>query len=306
MSMPATRSRRDRAARASISAALRCGAPAVRADARWSGRSSSSTRSARRVSAGSGHRRPAASAYRPGDRHLSVRRRDPAPRQPGHLQPIRPGEVNWMTAGRGIVHSERTAPELRHGAPGCSASSPGSPCPSAMRRPIRASPITRRAICRAFEEGKRVRLVVGVGFGMSAPVRTFSDMVYADVRLEPGAGRSRADHSERAALCRAQGSVEVGGRPLRRRAAAGARAGDDDHVIGASDRRGCCWWAASRWTDPPSSGGTSSLRSPDRIEQAKADWNAGRFETVPGIRERVHSAAGDACASSPIDKAAPL
>ena len=62
-------------------------------------------------------RRPAASAHRPFHRHLPVRRRDHPPRQRRLRIEIRPGEVNWMTAGRGITHSERFDTLRRTGGP---------------------------------------------------------------------------------------------------------------------------------------------------------------------------------------------
>src|SRR5512138_3660960 len=68
----------------------------------------------------------------------------------GSLQPIRPGDINWMTAGRGIVHSERTAPALRDG-------------------------------------GVDVRVLVGQAFGRRSPVATFSRLAYVDVRMDAGA-----------------------------------------------------------------------------------------------------------------------
>lgn len=60
----------------------------------------------------------------------------------GSVQPIQPGAVNWMTAGRGIVHSERTPLETRGRVAGCSVSNPGSPCPGRPRNAPRPSPIT--------------------------------------------------------------------------------------------------------------------------------------------------------------------
>ncbi len=62
----------------------------------------------------------------------------------GYAQAIRPGDVNWMTAGRGIVHSERTRDEVPDQPPPCSASSPGSPCRRTRKNAIRASSTTRQ------------------------------------------------------------------------------------------------------------------------------------------------------------------
>ena len=62
----------------------------------------------------------------------------------GTAMPIRPGEVNWMTAGRGIVHSERTGPDRRGGASACTACNCGSRCRRQAKRQRRHSPTRRR------------------------------------------------------------------------------------------------------------------------------------------------------------------
>src|SRR4051812_27977572 len=109
----------------------------------------------------------------------------------GAVQPIRPGEVNWMTAGRGIVHSERTPPELR-AVGGSRLSKPGL---RTARRPHRGSD----ALPVIEGEGRRVRLIAGSLDGAQAPVEGFSEMVYADAVLSAGARLEiSADHEERA------------------------------------------------------------------------------------------------------------
>ena len=73
----------------------------------------------------------------------------------GSHQPIRPGDVNWMTAGRGIVHSERTGPELRRTGSSRTVSSSGSGCRWRMRRPSPSFTITRRQPCRRWKSQER-------------------------------------------------------------------------------------------------------------------------------------------------------
>ncbi|MDF3011783.1 MAG: hypothetical protein K0S03_2579, partial [Burkholderiales bacterium] len=98
----------------------------------------------------------------------------------GTVQPILPGEVNWMTAGRGIVHSERTPPALRAAGP-------------------------------AVLEGG-LRLIAGTLHGARSPVPTFSPIFYAVAELAAGASVTvPAEHEERAAYV-AEGEVEVGSR----------------------------------------------------------------------------------------------
>ena len=94
------------------------------------------------------HRRAPASAHRARHRDVSVRWRDHAPRQPrDRVQPITPGEVNWMTAGRGIVHSERTPAEPRATGRRCTASRPGWRCRRRTRKGAGVRPSRRRRRC---------------------------------------------------------------------------------------------------------------------------------------------------------------
>ena len=133
----------------------------------------------------------------------------------GTVQPIRPGEVNWMTAGRGIVHSERTAAAPARGArPSCSASRPGSRCRSATRRRDPAFAHHGEAALPTIEgDGQgRPRSSPARPSAAASPVATFSEMFYADCALAPGAGaaaRRRRTRSARptwsAALSRSRG-----------------------------------------------------------------------------------------------------
>jgi redox-sensitive bicupin YhaK (pirin superfamily) len=127
-------------------------------------------------------------------------------------QPIRPGEVNWMTAGRGITHSERferarACGDTLHGIQAWVAlpkedeeTAPGFSHHGASDLPTYES------------DGLWTRLVAGAAFGVRAPVKTFSPMFYAHWRLAAGArAQLPAEYPERAAYV-AAGSVEVDGR----------------------------------------------------------------------------------------------
>jgi redox-sensitive bicupin YhaK (pirin superfamily) len=200
----------------------------------------------------------------------------------GSALPIRPGELNWMTAGRGIVHSERTGTERRaqgqslHGlqlwvalpvaeeerAPGFSHHDPAA-------LPVIAS------------EGKTVRVVAGSLFGARSPVETLWDTIFADVRLVAGASLPLdADYEERA-IYLVTGEVEIAGD----RFAAGQllvfRPGDRITVTAATDVRLVIVGGAAM--DGPRHIWWNFVSSrKERIDQAKADWKAARFDTVPG------------------------
>jgi redox-sensitive bicupin YhaK (pirin superfamily) len=201
----------------------------------------------------------------------------------GTVQTIRAGEVNWMTAGQGIVHSERTPPGLR----GIESRLFGIQIWVALpvEHEERAPEFSHHENLPLFQEnGVGVRLILGDLFGMSSPVPTISPMFYADVSLAAGKGIAiPADPDERAVYV-VEGALEIGdqlfkegellvfemGVDVRLRAAPGARI----VVFGgpALESPRYVWWNF-----------VSSRR--ERIEQAAEDWRAGRFPTVPGETE---------------------
>ena len=197
--------------------------------------------------------------------------------------PIRPGDVNWMTAGRGITHSERT---------------PGDDRDQTSRlfgiQSWLALPKSHEEVAPDFahhaadtlplveDGGMRLRLIAGQGWGLRAPVKTPSELFYADAALQPGAIMPLPDgHEERGAYV-VDGSVEVAGvsyaagrmllfRPGDRMSLRAGVTGARLLLLGGAVMDGprYLFWNF-----------VSSSR--ERIELAKADWKAGRFATVPG------------------------
>jgi redox-sensitive bicupin YhaK (pirin superfamily) len=205
----------------------------------------------------------------------------------GTVQRIRPGAVNWMTAGRGIVHSERTPPDVRAAGGRLSGIQLWVALPARLEE---AAPSFVHAPAEALPEleaeGLRVRLVVGTTFGMRAPVDAPSPAFYADAWLERGARLPMpAEHEERA-LFVVEGEVAIGGASftvgqlavLRPRAPVlvEARAPSRAMLLGGAPLDGPrhVWWNF-----------VSSSR--ERLEQAIADWAEGRFAPVPGETERI-------------------
>jgi hypothetical protein len=207
----------------------------------------------------------------------------------GSVQDISPGDVNWMTAGRGIAHSERTPEEAR------TRGSRMFGLQSWVALPVRdeeRDPAFAHHDAGELPmiegEGKRVRLVAGSLYGARSPVATLSEMFYADALLESG-GRLEMpmEHEERAAYV-VEGTAEVEGEQgryadgqllvFRPGAAATLRSADGAPLrvmlLGGATMDGPrhIWWNF-----------VSSSR--ERIEQAKADWKAGRFAPVPGESE---------------------
>jgi redox-sensitive bicupin YhaK (pirin superfamily) len=199
----------------------------------------------------------------------------------GSAQAIRPGDVNWMSAGRGIAHSERTAPDLRaRGFPLAGIQS-WVALPEAQEESEPFFKHHSQSELPLIEgEGKRVRVIAGALFGERSPVKSYSDILYADAQLDAGASLPLdAGHEERG-LYLVSGEIETGGerfesgrllvfRPGDRMTVKAATAARFMLLGGAALGRRHVWWNF-----------VSSRK--ERIEQAKEDWRTGRFGKIPG------------------------
>jgi len=201
----------------------------------------------------------------------------------GSAQPIRPGDVNWMTAGRGIAHSERTDPALRVRRNRLFGIQSWVALPKAKEETEPAFMHHSGATLPTAEEGgMRLRLIAGTGWGLVAPVAVSSPLFYADVALAPGAAVPLpAEHEERAAYV-VQGAVEVGGT----RFAAGQmllfRSSDRLSLQAGPEGARLLLLGGAAMDGPRFIFWNFVSSSRDRIEQAKADWRAGHFGKVPG------------------------
>jgi len=203
----------------------------------------------------------------------------------GYAQPITPGAVNWMTAGRGIVHSERTPPELvesgsaLHGIQAWVAL-PGEleECePRFEHYPADRMPTMNKA-------GVRLTAIAGQAYGISSPVETASETILIEADLDADATLETPRDVDELAVFSVSGAVTVDGvklgsghmAVLADRAVAKVRATTRSKILllgGATIAgRRIVWWNF-----------VSSSR--ERIEQAKADWQAKRFGDVPGDPE---------------------
>ncbi|PZO54146.1 MAG: hypothetical protein DCF16_05570 [Alphaproteobacteria bacterium] len=199
----------------------------------------------------------------------------------GSAQAIQPGDVNWMNAGRGIAHSERTRHELRTTGSPIAGIQSWVALPEAHEESAPFFKHHAQSELPTLEEGgKRARIVAGSLWGKTSPVQTYSEMFYADVQLDAGASVPLdAAHEERG-LYLTTGEIEIAGDRFERGRLLVFRPGDAITIKAITPARfmllgGANLGARHIWWNFVSS-------RKERIEQAKEDWKAGRFGTVPG------------------------
>ncbi len=201
----------------------------------------------------------------------------------GSEQPIRPGDVNWMTAGRGIAHSERTDPALRvhanrlFGIQSWVAlpNAQEDAAPAFVHHPAATLPVEQ-------EGGMQLRLIAGTGWGLASPVATASPLFYADVTLAAGARVPLPDgHEERGAYI-VEGSAAVAGTLFDAGRMLLFRAGDSLALQAGAQGARLLLLGGAAMDGPRFIFWNFVSSSHERIEQAKADWKAGRFGKVAG------------------------
>ncbi|MBV9828314.1 MAG: pirin family protein [Alphaproteobacteria bacterium] len=205
----------------------------------------------------------------------------------GTVQVIRPGAVNWMTAGSGIVHSERTPLESRKGGASLFGIQTWVALPQANEEAAPAFAHYDAAALPVIEDrGIRIRLIVGTLFGRRAPVTVFSEMFYADAVLDAGARLElSAEHEERA-LYVVEGRIAVDGTCVEAAQMAVLQPGAI--VILTTDRASRLLVMGGAPLDGPRHLWWNFVSSScERIEQAKDDWRQGRFAPVPGEMEAI-------------------
>jgi redox-sensitive bicupin YhaK (pirin superfamily) len=198
----------------------------------------------------------------------------------GTLQIIRPGEVNWMTAGRGITHSERfTHPDSYEGGGlelmqlWVALPQADEACEPAFNH-FPASDLPEQKA-----DGVWLRLVAGTAYGLSSPVTTHSALCFLHTEWEAGAAKALpGGHSEQAAYV-VRGAIEHAGQAY----GPGQLlvfGSDADAVITAREKSTLMIFGGEPLGQRHLFWNFVSSR-PERIEQAKADWAAGRFALPP-------------------------
>ncbi len=198
----------------------------------------------------------------------------------GTVQVIRPGDINLMVAGKGIVHSERERPELKASAHSLHGLQLWLALPLAHEETEPAFYHFPAASIPAFEvQGVSVRVMIGSAYGVTSPVPQFSTTLYLEAFLAPGQKLLLPQAAE-LGLYLLSGQLQMAGTELQPQTLT---------VLGADAVVEVEAFTAARialiggdaigqrfinWNFVSS--------SKERIEQAKQDWQAGRFPTVPG------------------------
>jgi redox-sensitive bicupin YhaK (pirin superfamily) len=197
----------------------------------------------------------------------------------GSLQSILPGDINWMSAGRGIVHSERSAPEARRRSARLHGLQLWVGLPRAVEEkdprfrhhPASELPGLERA-------GARLRVLAGRAYGVESPVLTASPLFYVDASVPAGAELELPDGHEDRAVYVVSGSLVGGIGPGRMVV---FPPGPRGPLRADSDVRAVLLGGAP--LDGPRHIEWNFVSSdPARIERAKRDWKEGRFPKVPG------------------------
>jgi redox-sensitive bicupin YhaK (pirin superfamily) len=199
----------------------------------------------------------------------------------GSAQAILPGDVNWMNAGRGIAHSERTRAELRATGSPIAGIQSWVALPEAQEESAPFFKHHAESELPVIEEGgKIVRVIAGALYGKSSPVETYSEMFYADAQLSAGASLPLGPEHEERGLYLVSGEVEVADERFEKGRLLIFRPGDAITITALTPARFMLLGGANLGPRHIWWNFVSSRK--ERIEQAKEDWKAGRFGAVPG------------------------
>lgn len=200
---------------------------------------------------------------------------------------IKPGEVNWMTAGRGIVHSERTPQELRD-----------APNPLAGIQAWVALPKDQEQIEPAFyhyaaeefpsfnEDGVSIHLIVGSAWGKTSPVIVQSETLYAQIDLERGKDFAIPDAAEERAIYVFDGALDINGSHFDSGNMIVLKPGRVVKITASSDCR-LMLLGGAPMDGPRHLFWNFVASSEELLEKAKDDWRNDRFARVPGDDERI-------------------
>ena len=202
----------------------------------------------------------------------------------GIAQRIEPGAINWMTAGRGIVHSERTPDDLRHATRRSHGLQLWAALPAAHEEDAASFEHTPAAALPALQhDGVTVRVLVGSAFGAASPVATLSPTLYLDFTFAAGASIAMPDAAEERALYSVDQSFTLDGEAVPAHTMIVLAPGTEPRVQASLGARIVMIGGAPLGHRFIYWNFVSSRK--ERIAQASDDWLAQRMGQVPGETE---------------------
>ncbi|ABG32358.1 pirin family protein [Roseobacter denitrificans] len=206
----------------------------------------------------------------------------------GTDQWIEPGAVNWMVAGHGITHSERTDGEVRAHPHALFGIQTWVALPEAAEdSPALFEHAPKASLPLLDGEGKQVRLILGTAYGETAPVQVFSETFYADALLEAGARIPLPDDHEDRGVYVISGDVTVAGDRFEAGQMLVFRSGDKVSLTAGAQGARLMLLGGATLEGPRHIWWNFVASSKDRIDAAKeawraGDWAHGRFQLPPG------------------------
>ena len=198
---------------------------------------------------------------------------------------IEPGAVNLMTAGHGIVHSERSPHDERADGPALSGIQTWLALPEAAEEMAPAFEHRAKSALPFIQtHDSCARVIMGSVWGQTAPTTTYSGTIYADILLDPGASVPIDDCAEERAIYLAIGEATLEGMTLEPQTLYVLRPGIAATLRSAKGGRAMLC-GGDAFTTPRHVWWNFVSSSRDRIEQAKRDWRSGAFPEVPGDAE---------------------
>jgi redox-sensitive bicupin YhaK (pirin superfamily) len=200
----------------------------------------------------------------------------------GSAVDIHPGDVNWMTAGRGIAHSERTPPDERHSGQNLHGIQVWVALPRSHER---IDPEFHHhaadQLPKVDRNGAKLVVIAGDAFGATSPVRVFAPMFFVEARLEPGATLTVPEHHAEWGAYVVEGAVRFGDLELGALDMGVAHEGEPP-VLEARERSLVMLFGGAPLDGERHLWWNFVASSKELIEAAKLDWTEGRFPVVPG------------------------
>ncbi|HVU19577.1 MAG TPA: pirin family protein [Rhizomicrobium sp.] len=200
----------------------------------------------------------------------------------GNVQEIVPGDVNWMTAGRGIVHSERTGPDIRARGHRMHGIQSWVGLPNANEEdPPHFQHVAKADLPSLERDGVQLRVVTGEAYGLSSPVRVPMEIFYVDAQMKDGSSLALPDEYEERGAMVVGGVVESGNAQHDDGAMILFDKGERAEIKAIGDARIMLLGGAP--LDGPRHVWWNFVSSShERIQRAKSDWKAMRFGTIAG------------------------